>query len=88
MICHGHAISHLKADIRGKLEPNGLKCGSIFILCYSLSEVALLVHTEGLCRFVFLSSVSNGLLMRAHKFEDLCIWLSLPSQLFEKELLH
>ena len=41
----------------GKLEPGGLRCGGTFILCYLLSEIVLLVHTEGLGRFISLSSV-------------------------------
>ena len=52
-----HAIPHFKADIRGKLNPRGLECGSIFTLCHPFFKIALLVHTEGLGQFVSLSSV-------------------------------
>ena len=54
---HGHAIPHFKADIWGKLNPRDLECGGIFILCYPLFKIALLVHTEGFGQFVSLSSV-------------------------------
>ena len=41
----------------GKLEPGGLRCGGTFILCYLLSEIVLLVHTEVLGQFVSFSTV-------------------------------
>ena len=47
----GHTVPHLKALMCGKMEPSGLRCGGIFILCYALLKIALLLHTEGFVKF-------------------------------------
>ena len=54
---HSRAIPHFKADIRGKLEQRGQRCGGTLILCFSPSKIAHLVHTKGLVQFVSLSNV-------------------------------
>ena len=48
----GHTVSHLKDQIRGDLEPRGLRCGIIFILCHPLLKKAFLPNAVvGLVKF-------------------------------------
>ena len=63
--------AHSKAEIRIKLKPIGLECGSIFLLYYPLFKIALLVHTESLGLFISLNSV--------HEIDQDYGMLSLPS---------
>ena len=53
----GHTVSVLKALNCGKLEPRGLRCGSIFVLCHALLKKAILLHREGVVPFVSLNTV-------------------------------
>ena len=46
-----HAVPHLKALISGKMEPRGLRCSSLFILCQTLWKNTSLLHKM---RFVWL----------------------------------
>ena len=46
-----HTIPHLKALISGKMEPRGLRCSSLFILCQTLWKNTSLLHKM---RFVWL----------------------------------
>ena len=47
----GHTVPHLKALISGKMEPRGLRCSSLFILCQTLWKNTSLLHKM---RFVWL----------------------------------
>merc|ERR1712024_52340 len=66
----GHAVPNLKADIRGKLEPSGLRFGGTLILCCLLSQIAHLVHNEGLGWFGSLGSV---FLFRTERVFTVCM---------------
>ena len=41
-----HTVLHLKALISGRMEPRRIRCGSIFILCHTLMNTAILLHKE------------------------------------------
>ena len=44
----GHTVPNLKALISDKLEPRGLRCGIILILCHALLNKTILLHKKGL----------------------------------------